>query len=256
MNRSHRFIFVLIVGLLWVTVHTEAQGSPTSRGRANSEEATGTTDPTTVGDDDVRPPRRKGFHSGQEFGTLGVAAVAQQLSFDSYDLGVSEAHADLLHAANLRLTGAGSGYGGLVRAGYESAGGFRFGVGVGATQVEGVSVQHGLLPEGVTINGARVVAANFQATFGKGLNAEYFYPYIDAKVSLNVVVADLQLVTLEYGSMGISSHWVPSVSVAPRIGAVVPLDSAAFMDVSVEYGLFGAERLGGQVQFGVMLDLR
>lgn len=187
---------------------------------------------------------------------LGVYAVGMMGVVDGYELAVA-AGADEpgpLAGVPLRLNGEGGLVGGGVRGTIQSAWGIRFGVGLSALYGDGLALSHDGLPDGVSIELGQLAVADVEIFIGKGFDATHFYPYVEAKMGIDFVLAEIDVHTDAFGYMGSSTYFVPSLSIAPRVGAFIPLDGDWFIDVSGQYGFIGLERAGAFVGIGTWDD--
>jgi hypothetical protein len=175
---------------------------------------------------------------------------------DDYELSAAPGWDDLgpLVGAHPRLDGHGGLAGGGFRGTFQSDWGIRFGLGFNALFGDGWSLEHEPLPEGVTAELGRLSVANFEVFLGKAFDATHVYPYLDVKLGINVVLAQIDLRTAELGYVGSSTYVVPSLSLAPRTGLFVPLDGDWFIDVSGQYSFIGLERAAGFAGFGTWTD--
>ena len=187
------------------------------------------------------------------FGAYGAGMTAH---FDDFHLGTMPGITlpDVLRDRNVRLNGLGWMAGGGARAGYQSDGGFRIGIAVGAYRVGGMELLHDPLADGVDVQLKRSSMLGFQLALGKAFDARVVYPYVDALFMFNVVNADVDVTIADYGYVGTTQLTSFSFGLAPRAGVFVPIDGDFFFDFSAHYGLFGVERGGGQIMFGIWDD--
>jgi hypothetical protein len=159
--------------------------------------------------------------------------------------------ADVIADRELRLDGAGWGAGGGVRALIQGDYGIRGRIGIGAYHLGDVGLIHDELPAGVSVALARLSMLDFELALGKAFDARYLYPYIEVVNRFNVLSAVVDINIEGYGSTGSNELAAFSYTLAPRIGAFIPLDDDVFIDVSGQYGLFGVERAAGFVSLGL-----
>lgn len=206
--------------------------------------------------------RRQGFPSWRgdtdsieavSFGVFGagMAAYAGELDIGP---GPGVHMPDVLADKNLHLHGAGWLAGAGARLGYQSDGGFRLALALGGFRLGGMELRHDQLPEGVSARLARADMFAAQVTTGVGFDARVVYPYLEGMLMFNVVTAKVDLTTTELGYVGTTPLAAFSFGVAPRVGVFIPIDGDFFLDISGHYGLFGIERGGGQVMFGIWDD--
>lgn len=177
-------------------------------------------------------------------------------SFDELEIGGMPGVdvADVLSDRNLRLDGKGWGAGGGVRALMQGDYGIRGRIGMGAYHLGGVTLIHDELPAGVNASLSYASVIDFELALGKAFDARYLYPYIEVVNRFNVITADVEVSIDGYGTTGTNHLAAFSYTLAPRIGAFIPLDGEVFIDVSGQYGLFGVERAGGFVSLGLWND--
>lgn len=187
--------------------------------------------------------------------SLQLHTAAVRVHVDGY--GLSTGLGDeppILQAAGPRLDGRAWAFGGGLRGTLQGDSGMRAGLGLGIYRVEGLTLAHDPLPEGVQASLGSVWMYNTELFFGKAFDAIYVYPYLDLRVSVNLLVTDLAVSTTDHGFVGNTDYFVPSLTMAPRTGLFIPVDGDWFFDVSGQYGLFGAERAAVFVGFGTWDD--
>jgi hypothetical protein len=187
------------------------------------------------------------------FGVFGAGMAAR---FDDFGLGTMPGidMPDILKERNARLHGLGWLAGGGARATYQSDGGFRIGMTVGAYKLDGMELLHDELQPGASVALKRGSMLGFQLNLGKAFDARVVYPYIDALFLFNVVNASVDVSIADYGYVGTTQLSAFSFGLAPRAGVFVPIDGDFYFDFSAHYGLFGVERGGGQIMFGIWDD--
>lgn len=187
---------------------------------------------------------------------LGFYAVGMMGAMDEYELGITAGAEEPgpLAGRLLRLHGRGALVGAGIRGSIQSSWGIRFGLGFSALYGDGFELHHDPLPDGVSVELGQLAVANIEVFIGKGFDATYFYPYVEAKMGINVVLAEVDVYTDAFGYMGSSAYFVPSLSVAPRVGAFIPLDGDWFIDVSGQCGFIGIERAAAFVGIGTWDD--
>ncbi len=201
------------------------------------------------------PPWRHDF-DGIVANSLGLFAVGMWGRVSDYPLAIAvgQDEPDPLRGAELALDGVSGLAGGGFRGMFQSAWGIRFGLGFSSLYGDGFSLVQEGLPDGVSAELDGVTIANFEVALGKAFDATYLYPYIDVKMGINVMLAQIAVRTEQFGYMGSSTYVVPSLSVGPRAGVFVPLDGDWFIDVSGQYSFVGVERGGLFAGFGFWDD--
>lgn len=132
--------------------------------------------------------------------------------------------------------------------------GFRFGLGMGWFHLTEMELLHDELAPGLTATLSRPLMLNYELSIGKAFDATHFYPYLDAKFALNVITTHIDLSDANLGHLGSEEYHALSFTLAPRLGAFVPIDGDWFVDVGAQYGAFGIESAGFYVGLGTWDD--
>lgn len=157
---------------------------------------------------------------------------------------------DPLRDRELKLDGGGTIFGGGLRVLIIKSF-MHGGIGLGMFGVQGLSLRHKKLAPDLTASLDSTLGVNCEVYAGKELLDGPIYPYLDLRVVLSVLSADVQLRHPTYGVLGATRYNGYSVGIGPRAGVVVPLGSTFFVDLSGYFGLIGAERGGVFAGFGL-----
>lgn len=207
---------------------------------------------------DPRPePRDHGDHLRRTAVAIAFSGGASTTRIDAYGLDVATGFDEPapLIGKRLRLDGFGSMVGGSMRAFVQSGGGVRGGLGAGIHYLGGVDLLHEPLADGVSISLDAPWMASFELFVGKAFAAGPVAPYFDLKGVLQFVTATVELSASPYGFVGSTQYMVPSFTLAPRIGVLVPLGETFFIDIEAHQGLFGVERSGASAGLGALVEL-
>lgn len=196
------------------------------------------------------PPPEKRSISAYSLMLFGEAVMASLDEFGLHSaIGVDDP--DPLVDKDLRLDGDGSLLGAGFRGTIQHDEGWRLALGGSFASLQGVDLLHKPLRNGVRVAVGDIVAVGIETSLGKGFDLDPIYPYLDLRTVVHVVSAQIGLDTDEYGFVGATPYNVVSFTLAPRLGAFVPIDDVFFLDVAGQYGMFGIERAGLFVGFGV-----
>lgn len=192
--------------------------------------------------------------SGGDIPAIGMELYGSGMmaAMNGYNLVGGDGAPDALNGKNLNLRGAGWLAGGGLRVTLQAPFGLRGGVGFGLMQLGGMSLLHDDLASGVSIDFAdKPMAVELELFVGKAFDAKYLFPYVDLKTSFDLVMARVATSIAGYGFVGNSDYHVWSATVAPRVGAFIPINDMMFVDLAAQYGLTGMQRAGFSVGFGV-----
>ncbi len=160
-----------------------------------------------------------------------------------------------LQDKNLNLRGNGWLAGGGLRLTLQAKFGLRGGFGLGVFTLGGTNLAYDQLAPGVSVEmERRPVVLDTELYIGKAFDARYFYPYVDLKTSFDYITTSLALSIDGYGNVGTSDYHVWSATVAPRVGAFIPINSDVFVDLAGQYGLTGIQRAAFSVGIGIWDD--
>jgi hypothetical protein len=190
--------------------------------------------------------------AGEEGGGLWLDALASFGNVDDFSLHIAAAvnEPDPLKEKNLLIDGPGAFIGGgfhFAAIGSEMRGG----MGVGFFGMEGMTLKHDRLPDGLSAKLGSAWGASFDFFLGKELVKGPVYPYLDLRAVLNVMQTGVELHHEGYGFLGETYYNAYGFGVGPRIGVSVPLSDPWVIDISAYYGLFGAERATIVASLGV-----
>jgi hypothetical protein len=196
--------------------------------------------------------------SADSMTAIGVEAYGSAMlaQMDGFKLKPSEGDGpEPLRDRGLNLHGNGWLAGGGVRLHLQSSFGLRGGLGLGVFQLGGMTLAHDALPDGISVEVKnRPVMIDTELYIGKAFDARFFYPYVDVKASIDYVAAQLDLDIAGYGHVGKSSHHVWAFTVAPRVGAFIPINGDVFVHTAAQWGLTGVQRGGFFVGLGIWDD--
>ena len=179
----------------------------------------------------------------EEGAGLWLDGIASFGNVDDFSLHVAAAikEPDPLKNKNLLLDGPGTFVGG----------GFHFailgtdmrgGMGVGIFSMEGMTLKHDRLPQGLTAKVGSSWGASIDLFLGRELVKGPVYPYVDLRAVVNIMQAGVELHHESYGFLGETYYNAYGFGVGPRLGVSIPLSDPWVIDISAYYGLFGAER--------------
>jgi len=166
-----------------------------------------------------------------------------------------EREPDVLVGARPRLAGEGSLMGAGMRLTLQGRTGLRGGLGMTLMGASGGDLGYDRLPSGVGAELGRLWVANAELFFGFGIDAVVFEPYFELSGAADFVFAEVRLTGEPHGLLSTSNYFAASPTLAPRLGAFVPVDGDFYLDVSTQYGFFGIERGGLFVGFGMWDNL-
>lgn len=174
---------------------------------------------------------------------MWIDAFATYGNVDDFSLHIAPAisEPDPLKEKNLLLDGPGAFVGGgfhFALIGSEMRGG----LGVGFFSMEGMTLKHDRLAQGLSTNLGSAWGATFDFFLGRELVKGPVYPYVDLRATLNIMQAGVELHHEGYGFLGETEYNAFGFGVGPRLGVSIPLSDPWVIDVSAYYGLFGAER--------------
>lgn len=227
--------------------------------------AAAATEPRYVGVTDPEPaPRQipdrhplRGYGGGLE--SLSGMIVASHIHADYGGLELDPAPRstapDVLDSARPRLAGDGSLMGAGTRMTLQGPRGLRGGLGLQVFGASGGDLGHDALPGGASADLGRMFVVDVELFFGFGIDAVVFEPYFELRGAADLVFAEVRFTGEPYGLLSTSSYFAASPTLAPRLGAFVPIDQDFYLDVSGQYGFLGIERGGLSVGFGMWDNL-
>lgn len=131
----------------------------------------------------------------------------------------------------------------------------RFGLGVTFFGVGDTGILYDPVPEGYEMQGGRLWGESLELRLGREFRLGPLFPYLDLRFVFTVVVVNTGLVEHQQGYLGNTQYNRMSLGLGPVAGLFMPLDEDFFFDISGYAGLFGDEKMGGTVGFGVWSDL-
>jgi hypothetical protein len=182
--------------------------------------------------------------------TLGVFTSGALVIADELELGPAVGAELPSTAADPYLDGIGWLAGAGIRTSFQSDDGWRVGGSFGAFELGGMSLVHAPLTEGYRMYLDRAVALQIAPFVGKAFEGYVVYPYIDAVLVFDVLFAEVKTRydpladTTETRMVGFS------FDVMPRIGTLIPIDGDWYVDVGIQHGIHGIERIGGYLAVG------
>jgi hypothetical protein len=189
------------------------------------------------------------FIGVEAYGAGGLAAM------NDFRLKSSRDEPDPLRDRAFLLSGSGWMAGGGMRAHLQAPFGLRGGLGIGVFELGGMELTHDPLQAGASVElKRRPMMIDIEPFIGWAFDARYFFPYVEMKVSFDYVSAKLDLSIEGFGHVGTSDYHVWAASVAPRVGAIIPINGEFFVNTSAQWGLTGVQRGVAFVGIGIWDD--
>ena len=174
-------------------------------------------------------------------------------SYSLNDVALSAAPAadepDVLRDSWVKLDGSGRYLGGALR-GLMIGDDVHLGLGIGMYSVQELQLRSGALPDGLSVDpDAGIFGMGFELFFGHTVDLESAHPYLELRTVLNIVSAEVQIHSRDYGLMGSTPYNAFAYTLGPRLGVAIPISRNAYLDVAADAGL-GAERFGLRIGLG------
>ena len=189
-------------------------------------------------------------------GTVGIFTGAAMVRADDFVLSpaVGAALPAASRDARPRLDGLGWLAGAGVRSSFQEEHGWRVGGSFGAFELGGLSLVHEPIAAEHRLYLDRAVVMQVAPFVGKAFEGYVLYPYVDLAAIFDIVIGEV--ITRHDPTAHTSETRMAALSVdfVPRIGALVPIDGDWYVDVGIQHGLFGIERLSGYLAIGTWDD--
>ena len=189
-------------------------------------------------------------------GTVGIFTGAAMVRPDELEL--APVVGTELPAASIdarpRLDGLGWLAGAGVRASFQEEHGWRLGGSFGAFELGSSSLLHDPVSPEHRLYLERAAVLQVAPFVGKAFEAYVLYPYVDVVAIFDVVLAEVITRHDPTAQSDKTRMAALSVDIVPRIGTLVPLNGDWYVDVGVQHGLFGIERIGGYFAIGTWDD--
>ncbi|MBX3129702.1 MAG: hypothetical protein KF718_23505 [Polyangiaceae bacterium] len=163
-----------------------------------------------------------------------------QGSFDGVELSAPAAldEPQLLEGRRPRLRGMGTLQGGSLRADL-LLDRWRLGAGASLFSVSEVRLATDALPFGVTARVDQLWTTAGEVFVGYEVRQGPVYGYVDGRLSLQVLQAQLDTYVAPHGHVGSTSYAAVSPGVGPRFGALIPIGHSLMVDVNVYRQVLG-----------------
>ncbi|HZO12933.1 MAG TPA: hypothetical protein VFB62_06735 [Polyangiaceae bacterium] len=156
--------------------------------------------------------------------------------------------------ARPRLDGLGWLAGAGVRGSFQEEHGWRLGGSFGAFELGGSSLLHDPIAPDHRLYLDRAVVLQVAPFVGKAFEGYVVYPYVDVVAIFDVVLAEVITRHDPTAHSSTTRMAALSVDIVPRIGTLIPIDGDWYVDVGIQHGLFGIERIGGYFAVGTWDD--
>ncbi len=212
---------------------------------------------TVATSEEEKKPELPSWHKEDGITLIGVElyGAGGLAGMNDFRLKSSRDEPDPLRDRALLLSGSGWMAGGGLRGTLQAPFGLRGGLGIGMFELGGMNLSHDALQAGASVElKNRPVMLDTELFVGWAFDARYFFPYVDMKVSIDYVAAQLDLTIDGFGHVGTSDYHVWAATVAPRVGAIIPVNDQFFVDASAQWGLTGVQRGAAFLGIGIWDD--
>ncbi len=154
----------------------------------------------------------------------------------------------VLADADFRLHGGGSFVGGVIGFLWVTKG-FRFSLDESFYGPSGAALVHNPLG-GVGVSGSKAYGFEASLGVGKQFYFEGFFPYVEVHGGLSLVALQVSVDVPGLGSVGQNDYKSARFLLAPRVGIVVPLARALYLDTSAGFAALGHQGVMVQSMLG------
>lgn len=151
--------------------------------------------------------------------------------------------------ADLRLRGGGSFVGGSVGLLWVTHA-FRLSFEETFYGPSGLQMVHGPVGSGLGVSGSKAYGFDLTLGVGRQFHFEGLYPYVEVRGGLSSVALQVSLDAPGLGSVGQNDYRTRRLLLAPRLGIVVPISRAIYLDTSAAWGALGHQGLIVQSMLG------
>ena len=117
-----------------------------------------------------------------------------------------------------------------------------------------VPLEHGPVSPDYTTRNGNGWGFHVSGAFGRHFEGDVVSPYVDLHIGAGLYSSSIKLSHVQLGGLGETNYSRVDFVVAPRVGTLIHLGKAAFLDLAVRYDVIGAEGLTLTTGLGLWID--